>query len=78
MRPREDTDAALDRISEVMMACIERGLNKEGILPGGLETPMVVRSSQRRPTGRPGLFRLCLNIIAAGKISYSKIYASSC
>jgi len=27
---------------------------------------MVVRSSQRRPTGRPGLFRLCLNIIAAG------------
>ncbi len=37
MRPREDTDAALDRISEVMMACIERGLNKEGILPGGLD-----------------------------------------
>jgi len=37
MRPRADTDAALDRISEVMMACIERGLNKEGILPGGLE-----------------------------------------
>jgi len=35
--PREDTDAALDRISEVMMACIERGLNKEGILPGGLD-----------------------------------------
>lgn len=37
MRPRTETDAALDRIAEVMMACIERGLNKEGILPGGLE-----------------------------------------
>lgn len=36
MRPRSETDAALDRISEVMLACIERGLNKEGILPGGL------------------------------------------
>jgi len=37
MRSREETDAALDRIYDVMMACIERGLNKEGILPGGLE-----------------------------------------
>ena len=36
-RPREDTNAALDRIVEVMMACIERGLETEGILPGGLE-----------------------------------------
>ncbi len=37
MRPREETDAALDRIAEVMMACIQRGLNTEGILPGGLK-----------------------------------------
>ena len=37
MRPREETDAALDNIAAVMMACIERGLNTEGILPGGLE-----------------------------------------
>ncbi len=37
MRPREETQAALDRIAQVMMACIERGLNTEGILPGGLE-----------------------------------------
>jgi len=36
MRPREQTDAALDRIKDVMMACIDRGLNTEGILPGGL------------------------------------------
>lgn len=37
MRPRGETTAALDRISEVMQACIERGLNTEGILPGGLK-----------------------------------------
>ena len=36
MRPRAETDAALDRIAEVMMACIERGLNTEGALLGGL------------------------------------------
>jgi L-serine dehydratase len=37
MRPRAETDAALDRIAEIMMACIDRGLESEGILPGGLE-----------------------------------------
>ena len=36
-RGRTKTDAKLDRIFEVMMACIDRGLNSEGILPGGLE-----------------------------------------
>ncbi len=36
-RPRDETDAMLDRIVEVMMACIDFGLNREGILPGGLE-----------------------------------------
>lgn len=37
MRPRAETQAALDRIAEVMLACIDRGLNTEGILPGGLK-----------------------------------------
>ena len=36
-RPRERTLARLDRIAEVMMACIDRGLETDGILPGGLE-----------------------------------------
>lgn len=36
-RPREETDAALDRIIDVMMACIDRGLETEGTLPGGLD-----------------------------------------
>ena len=36
-RTREETNTALDRICDVMMACIDRGLETEGILPGGLE-----------------------------------------
>ncbi|TKT76944.1 L-serine ammonia-lyase [Aquamicrobium sp. LC103] len=34
---REDLDDGLDRIWEVMRACIERGLSQEGIMPGGLK-----------------------------------------
>lgn len=37
VRSRIETDAMLDRITEVMMDCIERGLHHDGILPGGLE-----------------------------------------
>ncbi|WP_375209894.1 L-serine ammonia-lyase [Hyphomonas jannaschiana] len=37
MRPRAETEAALDRIADVMLACIERGLSREGVLPGGLK-----------------------------------------
>jgi L-serine dehydratase len=36
-RPREETCAKLDAIAGVMLACIERGLTKEGTLPGGLK-----------------------------------------
>ena len=36
-RSREATNMALDDIAQVMMACIDRGLNTEGTLPGGLE-----------------------------------------
>ena len=37
MRPREATEAALDRIADVMLGCIQRGLAREGVLPGGLK-----------------------------------------
>ncbi len=37
MRSRAETDAALDRVSEVMMGCIDRGLDREGTLPGSLK-----------------------------------------
>ncbi len=36
-RARAKTETALDRIADVMMACIDRGLETEGILPGGLD-----------------------------------------
>ena len=37
MRPRAETASSLDRISDVMMAGVDRGLNTDGILPGGLK-----------------------------------------
>ena len=37
MRPRDETMAGLDRISEAMDGCIDRGLSQRGILPGGLK-----------------------------------------
>ena len=36
-RPRAETIAGLDHVAAVMLACIERGLTTEGILPGGLK-----------------------------------------
>jgi L-serine dehydratase len=53
MRPRAETDARLDRIVAVMSACIERGLTREGKLPGGLQVtrraPSIWRSLQDNP-----------------------------
>jgi L-serine dehydratase len=37
MRPRFETEAQLDRIHSVMMASIDRGLAREGLLPGRLK-----------------------------------------
>jgi len=36
-RSRADTMAQLDHITDTMLACISRGLDTDGILPGGLE-----------------------------------------
>lgn len=36
LRPRAETEAALDRIWDAMRGCIDRGLKTEGVLPGGL------------------------------------------
>jgi L-serine dehydratase len=35
-RSREEVLAGLDRISEAMNSCMDRGLHQEGVLPGGL------------------------------------------
>ncbi|MBX9747445.1 MAG: L-serine ammonia-lyase [Hyphomonadaceae bacterium] len=53
MRPRAETDARLDRVIAVMAACIERGLKKEGTLPGALKVtrraPAIWRGLQSQP-----------------------------
>jgi len=35
-RPRVETAAFMDQVREAMLACIDRGLEQDGILPGGL------------------------------------------
>lgn len=37
IRKRSKTNEALNKVGEVMFDCIDRGLNCEGVLPGGLE-----------------------------------------
>ena len=53
MRARTETDARLDRVAAVMAACIERGLTREGILPGALQVkrraPAIWRKLQDNP-----------------------------
>ena len=53
LRPRDETEAGLDRIAGAMDACIDRGLVSEGILPGGLQVhrraPGLWRGLQANP-----------------------------
>jgi len=53
MRPPEETNVRLDRIAEVMKHCIERGLKREGVLPGALKVnrraPGIWRKLQDNP-----------------------------
>jgi L-serine dehydratase len=53
IRPRPDTEAGLDRVSQAMDACIDRGLEQEGVLPGGLQVhrraPSLWRGLQANP-----------------------------
>jgi L-serine dehydratase len=53
MRPREQTDARLDRVAAVMANCIDRGLMREGTLPGSLQVnrraPAIWKKLQATP-----------------------------
>lgn len=53
LRPRAETNAALDRIWQVMDGCIDRGLATTGMLPGGLEVNRRAPSLYRKLTGSP-------------------------
>lgn len=52
-RSEDDTRAGLDRIAEAMNQCIDRGLVRDGELPGGLQVrrraPQIWRDMQARP-----------------------------
>ncbi len=54
MRPREETDARLDRIAQVMAACIERGLHKDGVLPGSLQVTRRAPAIWKKLKDQPG------------------------
>ncbi len=47
-RPEADTLAFLDHVIAIMMACMDRGLGREGILPGGLNVRRRAAAMYRR------------------------------
>ncbi len=53
-RSREITGSRLDRVADVMLAGIERGLNTRGILPGGLKVERRAPDIWRKLIGAPG------------------------
>jgi len=55
-RPREETEAFLDRVIDAMAASIDRGLKQEGILPGGLKVRRRAKAIHARlRTGQEGM-----------------------
>jgi L-serine dehydratase len=53
LRPRADTEARLDAIAAVMLACIARGLTTEGTLPGKLGVQRRAAALWRKLDGAP-------------------------
>ncbi|TAN19768.1 MAG: L-serine ammonia-lyase [Rhizobiaceae bacterium] len=47
-RTREELDRGLDRIWQAMSGCIDRGLSKDGIMPGGLKVRRRARQLYQR------------------------------
>ena len=52
-RTEAEIDAGLERIAEAMLACIDRGLGAEGILPGGLAVRRRAAALARRLSNAP-------------------------
>ncbi len=48
LRSREAIEAHIGRVSATMFACIDNGIQAEGILPGGLKVPRRARNLYRR------------------------------
>ncbi|HLY55486.1 MAG TPA: L-serine ammonia-lyase [Stellaceae bacterium] len=52
LRPETEVDRHLDRIVDAMMSCIDRGLVRDGILPGGLEVRRRAKSLIEKVTAQ--------------------------
>ena len=61
-RPEEEVKANLLQIRDAMKACMRRGFQQEGVLPGGLgvsrRAPMLYRDLNRQPAGEDPLSAL--------------------
>ena len=75
-RPAAEVEAHLDRVLEVMMACVDRGMRTEGILPGGLnvrrrapalKARLAVAMGQNANPGMAFLDRVSLYAIAVNE-----------
>jgi L-serine dehydratase len=75
-RSESDTMAAIDRIASVMHACIDRGLAREGPLPGGLKIKRRAKGlyekaeAARRSSNRAGLD--AMNFVSAFAIAVNE------
>jgi L-serine dehydratase len=54
LRPRDAVEAHIARVAATMFACIDHGLNAEGVLPGGLKVRRRARNLYRRVNGEDG------------------------
>ena len=54
LRPREAVEAHIGCVAATMFACIDHGLNADGVLPGGLKVPRRARDLYRRINGEDG------------------------
>jgi L-serine dehydratase len=75
-RSESDTLASIDRIASVMHACIDRGLSREGPLPGGLKIKRRAKGlyekaeAARRSSNRAGLD--AMNYVSAFAIAVNE------
>ncbi len=62
-RARTETSAFIDSVRAAMLACIERGLQSEGILPGGLKVHRRARALHQNcwRAVRAPILRMCSN-----------------
>ncbi|HJE51716.1 MAG TPA: L-serine ammonia-lyase, iron-sulfur-dependent, subunit alpha, partial [Tessaracoccus flavescens] len=72
-RPEAETRAGLLKIWETMKACVQRGCEQEGFLPGGLRVPRRAPELHRRLNARNGVPNLITQTFSA--MDWVNLYA---